>query len=396
MSNVFIDPIGGIAGDMLCAALLDMGLHESQWREALRYLPLTNYDIVVQKCKRGSFSATHMQISPHVRHAHTHQNIEHWEHTHRHHHTIQTMIADSKLGDRTKARASAVFQKLAEAEGTIHNQSPDQVHFHEVGAVDSILDIVGFCIGLELLEIEQVFCAPPPLSLGVTQVAHGYIPLPSPATASLLQGRAVRSGFPNHEQTTPTGAAIVAALCEESAFPNGTFDKVGYGAGTRNPKEYPNILRTFLFSTPCSPILQIETQIDDMTGEELPLLFERCLQAGALDIFATPVLMKKGRAGFLLNVLVRQSKQFDLEEVLFQNTSTFGIRYYPVSRTELLRRYETIQTKWGDVRIKIGSKGDDLLQASVEYEDAATLAKQNHISIRTVMNEALYQWRSRS
>ena len=395
MNCLFIDPVGGIAGDMLCAALIHMGMEEQPWRSLLKKLPLENYQIKIQSCKRGSFSAMHLDISPIERHPTDDKNIEAWDHHHRHHADIQELIARSDLPERAKNRSLAVFQALAAAEGAIHNQRPADVHFHEVGAVDSILDIVGFCVGLELLDVEQIYCAPPPLSLGKTKGAHGYIPLPAPATAALLQGRAVRSGFPNHEQTTPTGAAIIAALCEESEFPSGRIDKIGYGAGTRAPKEYPNIVRTFLFTTPLAPIVQIDTQLDDMTGEELPLLFKRCLKAGALDIFASPILMKKGRAGFLISVLVRATAQEPVEDVLFQNTSTFGLRYHRVSRTELARHHTTVQTKWGPVRIKIGTKGEERMQTSVEYEDAAQIAHRNKISVRAVMNEAMYLWRSR-
>lgn len=398
MKKLFIDPIAGVAGDMLCSALLDLGMDAVVWQQELKKIELSNYNIEIQKCMRGSFSATHLNISPQKVHKSlegTHTHIQAWDHDHRHYSDIVALIDSSTLSEKTKTRSKAVFEKLARAEGKIHNIALERVHFHEVGAVDSILDIVGFCIGLELLDIDAVYAAPPPLSVGTTKGAHGTIPLPAPATIEVLKGRNVRSGFPGREQSTPTGAAILAALSLESEFPSAKILCVGYGAGTKNPNEYPNLLRAIVFEKPQGTILQLDTQIDDMTGEELPLLFERCLKEGALDVFAQPILMKKGRSGFLLSVLTRSDRRTKIENIIFENSSTFGIRYHCVSRTELERRRVLVHTKWGKVHIKIGQLGNREMQASVEYEDAASIAKANKLSIRQVMNEALYQWRAK-
>ena len=400
MSVLYIDPIGGIAGDMLCAALLDLGLNQQTWQETLSNLPLDNYRMEITKCMRNSFSATHLSITPVHIHHHEHQTshrTEPWGHHHRGFSDISSMIEGSSLPANVKRDAISVFRALGEAEAQIHGCLLEEIHFHEVGATDSILDIVGFCLGVHMLGITELYSAPPPLSYGQTHGAHGHIPLPAPATLSLLQERSVRTGYPGHEQTTPTGAAILKALCKEGAFPTTRVTSIGYGAGTRDPKDYPNILRVLL----CAPqttkktssIVSMQTHVDDMTGEGLPLLIERCLEAGALDVFAQPIIMKKGRMGYLITALAREEKQQHIEEVIFTNTSTFGIRYTTMNRTELERFKEPVETPWGIIHVKVGKKNQESKQASVEYEEAAHVARTQNISLDTVYQTTLALWR---
>ena len=404
MSVLYIDPIGGIAGDMLCAALLDLGLDQKKWRAALSSLPLDNYQLHVTKCMRNAFQATHLNIVPIHVHEHSHQHDHHhhaepWGHHHRGFTEISAMIAQSTLPKEVQKNAISVFRSLGLAEAEIHGCTLEEIHFHEVGATDSILDIVGFCLGIHMLGITEVYAAPPPLSYGHTHGAHGQIPLPAPATLSLLRSKKVRAGYPNHEQTTPTGAAILNALCKESAFPTTSIQSIGYGEGTRNPKDYSNILRVML----CSPknketsftIVSLQTHVDDMTGEGLPLLIERCLEAGALDVFAQPIIMKKGRMGYLITALTREEKQQAVEEAIFSNTSTFGIRYTTMKRTELERVKEPITTPWGIVHVKVGKKDQEYRQASVEYEEAAHIARTHNIPLDTVYQTTLALWREK-
>ena len=399
MNTLYIDPIGGIAGDMLCAGLLDLGLPQEAWKAQLETLPLDNYTIEISTCMRNAFSATHLSIKPKQRYEHTHNHTHHhsepWGHHHRGFSTICTLIKKSTLPPKVQHNAMAVFQALGEAEAKIHGCSLEDIHFHEVGATDSILDIVGFCLGIHMLDITKLYCAPPPLSYGHTHGAHGHIPLPAPATLSLLKGKNVRSGHLNHEQTTPTGAAIIKALCKESTFPNTRIKSVGYGAGTRNPTEYPNILRLLLCEQPpqTTQILSLQTQIDDMTGEGLPLVIERCLEAGALDVFAQPIIMKKGRMGYLITALVRKEKQAPVEEAIFTNTSTFGIRYSTMHRTELERTRKPITTQWGVIHVKVGLHNKENTQVSVEYEEAAQVARTHNIPLAMVYSTTLALWR---
>ena len=399
MSVLYIDPIGGIAGDMLCAALLDLGLNREEWQQRLSSLPLDNYQMDIKKCTRNCFSATHLRITPIHVHQHKHNHSHHtepWDHHHRGFSDIASMVNKSTLPTKVKKDALSVFRVLGEAEATIHGCTLEEIHFHEVGATDSILDIVGFCLGIHMLDITEIYAAPPPLSYGHTHGAHGHIPLPAPATLSLLREKNVREGFPNHEQTTPTGAAILRALCKESTFPTTRLTSVGYGAGTRDPKDYPNILRALLCENSkenASTVVSMQTHVDDMTGEGLPLLIERCLEAGALDVFAQPVIMKKGRMGYLITALAREEKQQHVEEAIFTNTSTFGIRYTTMHRTELDRSKEPVETPWGIIHVKVGKKNQESRQASVEYEEAAHIARTEKISLDTVYQTTLALWR---
>ncbi|MAA78666.1 MAG: TIGR00299 family protein [Deltaproteobacteria bacterium] len=400
MIALYIDPIGGIAGDMLCAALIDLGLDQELWQKRLASLPLDNYRMEIKKCMRNSFSATHLTIRPIHVHHHEHHHDHHtepWGHHHRGFSDISSMIEKSTLPSIVKKNAISVFRALGDAEAKIHGCTIEEIHFHEVGATDSILDIVGFCLGIHMLGISELYAAPPPLSYGHTHGAHGHIPLPAPATLSLLREKNVREGYPNHEQTTPTGAAFLKALCKESAFPTTQIKAIGYGAGTRNPQDYPNVLRVLLCAKQSkeknSTIVSIQTHVDDMTGEGLPILIERCLDAGALDVFAQPIIMKKGRMGYLITALAREENQQHVEEAIFNNTSTFGVRYTTMHRTELERIKEPVTTPWGIIHVKVGKKNQEYKHASVEYEDAAYIARTQNISLHTVYQTTLALWR---
>ena len=402
MKTLFIDPVGGIAGDMLCAALMDLGLDEVTWRRNLKQLSIDNYNIQIWDEMRGAFKAKRMEISPQK----THQSpdlvhaapVPSWDENHRHYSDIIDLIDGSNLPTTVKSKAKLVFKHLAEAEAKIHNTDLESVHFHEVGAIDSILDIVGFCIGLDMLEIEQILNAPPPVSTGTIKGAHGVIPLPAPATLELLEDRKVRSGTPGMEQTTPTGAAILKALSKDSEFPEMIIIGSGYGAGKRKTHPTPNLLRLTMGNCELldseEEILCLQTHVDDMTGEDFPILFERLLDAGALDVFCQPIQMKKSRNGILINVLCRPDKRKELEKLIYTNTSTLGIRRQRHQRSTLRRRWEEIKTDWGLIRIKIGEMNGADVNASVEYEDAAAAARLFSLPLNTIREEALRLWRN--
>lgn len=429
---LFIDPIGGLAGDMLCAALLDAGLDEVAWRDGLNRLKWKEDARITRKSvMRGVFAATHINIQPpqntkppsasstmesHTFHTHSHSHT-HGHHSHTHgslhgpisnpgpkptpwseHHRgfkeIQELIMASPLPTRVQEMAVSVFRILGEAEAAIHGTTIDDIHFHEVGAVDSILDIVGFCLGVHLLGIEEVYAGPVPLSSGMIQTAHGRTPLPAPATLRILQGWPSAQGHPNHEQVTPTGAAIIQALATPSAFPSMTVQQDGYGAGTRNPPAYPNLVRVCIGTvedneslqdeTP-SDIVEIQANIDDMSAELLSPLIDRLLDAGALDATLTPIIMKKGRAGHLCTILATASQLDTVIDSLFTHSSTFGCRFTTKERRTLTRSWDTVETPLGSARMKVGQIGNEIKQTSVEFEDARQLAEQHMRSVSEVM-----------
>lgn len=419
---LYIDPIGGIAGDMLCAALLDAGLDEMQWRSTLDQLSW-NEDarIVRSSVIRGVFAATHVNIKPstsarepslpptghghhhtHDHHSHTHTHTQlnsagphptAWSEHHRGFTEIASLITMSPLPDRVKKMAIQVFRVLGEAEADIHGTSLDEVHFHEVGAVDSILDIVGFCLGVHLLNVTTIKVGAIPLSTGTIHTAHGLTPLPAPATLRILRGWPSTQGHPNHEQVTPTGAAIVKALAIHSSFPSMVIESDGYGAGTRNPTAYPNIVRVCIGteqqagsidSTPTN-IIEIQANIDDMSAELLSPLMDQLLEAGALDVTLTPVLMKKGRSGHLCTILSTTDQLDSVTESLFTHSTTFGCRFTTKQRRVLKRVWDTVHTKLGTARMKIGFQGNVQRQMSVEFEDAKQLALKHMCSVASVI-----------
>ena len=316
-----------------------------------------------------------------------------WSDHHRGFSDISSLIESSPLPDTVKSNAIRVFRILGEAEAAIHGTSLEEVHFHEVGAVDSILDIVGFCLGIHLLGITKVLAGAIPLSNGTIHTAHGKTPLPAPATLRILQGWPSVKGHPNHEQVTPTGAAIIKTLADYSDFPAMTVRCDGYGAGTRNPPAYPNLVRVCIGTrespsqtadTTPSDIIEIQANIDDMSAELLGPMIDRLIESGALDVTLTPILMKKGRAGHLCTILSTREHLDRVITALFTHSSTFGCRFTHKERRILERTWDTVQTVLGEARMKIGHQGNVLRQMSVEFEDAKHLAEKHVRSIASV------------
>ncbi|MFF2090643.1 nickel pincer cofactor biosynthesis protein LarC [Paenibacillus sp. NPDC058174] len=356
---------------------------------------------------------SHDEYDHHHDHAHSHHHSYHDHHTHDehdhhhdhgHHHEhrkasdIIEMIEQSSLPERVKARSLAIFHLIAEAEGKIHGMNPADVHFHEVGAMDSILDIIGVCLALESLDVSRIIVSPVPTGTGRLRMAHGLYPIPAPATAELLRGVPLSPFTAKGELTTPTGAGIVKALAAEFAtLPAGTIDRIGYGAGTKN-FEHPNVVRAVLYkqeqeqdqrqgTLSKETVIVLEAQVDDSTGERLGYAMERLFEAGALDVYYTPVYMKKNRPGVLISVLCYPPTAELCEDTLLAETSTFGVRRSEWTRRALDRQWIEAETKYGMIRVKQALEGGRIIRQSPEYEDAAQAARAFCVSLETVYNE---------
>ena len=384
--TLFVDPVGGIAGDMVCAALIDVGADLSMIEAGLASLPVDGLRVSTAKVQRGVFAATHFLV----------ECTEEQQH-HRTWSSIRTMLENSSLPEQVRTRSIAVFERLAIAEAAVHGTDVADVHFHEVGAWDSIADIVGACLALESLQVNSIVANPPPLATGTIQTAHGSMPLPAPATLKLLEGWPVRTGPHGRECTTPTGAALLAALAQPGPMPTMQIVNTGVGAGTRDPKDTPNIIRVVLGkeSTVRSSLQSVEVleaQMDDLPGEHLPPLINALLDAGAVDAFASPILMKKGRSGLLVTALTGKDTVDAVTDAMIRHGSTFGVRRYSAERTVLDRWHETVETPHGTVRVKIGALHGEVLHAAPEFEDVQARADQSGQPAPTIHAAALHAW----
>ena len=425
-SILYLDPFSGVSGDMFVGALLDLGLDLARLHHELSKLNVAGYHLSSKKVMRGSMAATKfdVEIAGHVEteydlkdgekvladanHGHSHGSDH--GHSHGHEHAsgsaaapaplrrnfaeIRTLIEASSLSENVKANALRAFQKLAEAEGRIHGLPPEKVHFHEVGAIDSIVDIVGACIGLELLGVDEIWCGPVALgSGGFIKCDHGLMPVPAPATLEIMKGLPIRKSPVEKELTTPTGAALVAALVKEfGALPPMRIDKTGYGAGSREVQAVPNVLRVALGTldeaASSDSILEIRTNVDDLSAEVLGHVCERLLAAGALDVFFTPIQMKKNRPATMLTVLAEPHQLDAIAGILFKECSTFGLRYQAQSRIKLARRMVSVATEFGEVRVKIGEWQGQVVSRHPEFEDCRAHAEEKSVPVRTVIDAA--------
>ncbi|KAA0891621.1 nickel pincer cofactor biosynthesis protein LarC [Oryzomonas rubra] len=388
MTIVYFDCYAGISGDMTVGALLDLGVPLEHLQAELAKLPLPpgSYVLSTSRAERRHIPALKFDVAVHD------------HHTHRHYGGIDAMIAESSLADSVKERARRIFRRLAEAEATVHGVPLDEVHFHEVGAVDSIVDIVGTAICLDYLGVTEVSAAALPLGGGFVETAHGRLPVPAPATAELLHGLAVHGDCGDGERVTPTGAAIIAALAAGTGQrPAMRLERIGSGAGGKDFSDCPNILRAFLGTVEKAaggddPVMVAETNIDDSTPEVLGYVMERLFEEGALDVFFTPVQMKKNRPATQLSFLCRPEELENLARLVLAETSAIGLRHYPAGRIVLERRVEELQTPLGPVRFKLVSDGGLLLRAAPEYEDCRRIARERGIPCREVM-EQVVAWR---
>ena len=379
MKILYCDCRAGIAGDMTVAALLELGVPLEFLREELARLslPRSGYSIETERVKRQGIMATrfHVRVEEHQ--------------PHRHYTDISGMIEESSLAPGIKERAQRVFYRLAEAEAKVHGVEIGHVHFHEVGGVDSIVDIVGTAICLDYLGVTELHVSPLPLGSGWVETAHGRLPVPAPATAELLKGMPVNGDIGSGERVTPTGAAVLAALATGfGASPAMRVLGVGCGAGSRDFDDVPNILRLVLGekdgTLPHDDVVVAETHIDDMNPEILGFLMERLLEAGALDVAFAPLQMKKNRPGIRLTIISSPAHLDELARMVLTETTAAGIRYYPARRLKLDRVIEERETSLGRVRVKVFRDGAGLLRVAPEYEECRRLALEKGLPLQEV------------
>jgi pyridinium-3,5-bisthiocarboxylic acid mononucleotide nickel chelatase len=387
MRIVYGDLIGGASGDMFAAALLDLGLPLDVLKSELKKIPALKYRLEVGSKKVGSIRAARFRVL-----APKQEPERSWS-------NIRRMIQQSALAAEVKDRAIDIFARLAAAEGKVHRVSPERVHFHEVGATDSIVDIVSAAIGSDHLKIDSFYFSRVPLGRGVTLSRHGALPLPGPATLELLKGLPVEWIDLEAETVTPTGAAIIAALGKEfGAAPEMTIERIGYGAGAKEFAGRPNLLRLVMGRDEAAArreeMIVVETNIDDMSPEFYDYLFERLFAAGARDVFLAPVQMKKNRPGTLLTVLTESGLRDKMTDIIFSETSTIGVRYYPVKRAILKRDIVSVRTKYGAVKVKVVEQPDGSRRAAPEYDDVKRIAARKKIPLKTVYEEAVRSFRS--
>lgn len=378
MRTLHFDCFSGISGDMTLAALIDAGVDVGAIQALYRSfgLPIT---LEVERVKRNGIAATYANITAPD------------QETYRFLKDVEAILNQGEMTARQRDRALAIFHKLAHAEATVHGMPLEKVHFHEVGALDSIADIAGVAVALDLLNVEYITCRSVPPGSGTVKCDHGLMPVPAPATALLLQGIPLATAPVKAELVTPTGAAILATVVNEfTDQPSLTIEKVAAGAGKRDFWEQPNILRIFVgtrrSATPTAEgdvITVLETNLDDVPSEFIGYCIEQLFAAGALDVFTMPIQMKKQRPGVLLSVLTESRSVAALETILFRETGTFGIRKHVVERSKLDRTFVTVQTPWGAVQAKQGTR-DGFTILTPEYEACATIARTHHVPLREV------------
>ena len=387
----YFDCFSGISGDMVLGALVDAGADLRAIESELRKLGLEGWTISAEKVKRGQIFATHVKVSTTEGHHHRGLSI------------ILGRIEKAQLAPRAAERARRIFTRLAESEARIHNLPVEQVHFHEVGAVDSIVDIVGAAIGFELLGIDEFACSPLDVGAGQVMTAHGLLPVPAPATADLLKGIPVYTSGIQKELVTPTGAAIATTLSTSyTKIPEMTLTAIGYGAGSMDFPEKANVMRLLIgeresvvagehsHGSADAPVTVIETNVDDMSPQIYGYFVERALAAGALDVFSTAVSMKKNRPGLLVTILCEPSNQARLTDLLFSETTTIGVRMYEARRRTLAREFLNVETEFGEVRMKISRMNGSVLNATPEYDDCQRIAAAKNIPLKDVLAAATY------
>lgn len=389
MALAYFDCFAGAGGDMIVAALLDAGADRVRLEQQLSALGLSDYRIRVESVQRSGLGGTKFTIDV---------NTDHQPHRHLSH--ILEIIDAAQLPERAAERARRIFTRLAEAEAKVHKTDIEKVHFHEVGAVDSILDVVGACLAMEHLDIETVLCAPIPLGSGTVECDHGTMPVPAPATAELLVGARTVPGLLTGEMTTPTAAAILTTLTSGYAPPpEMEIAATGLGAGTRDDGPIPNLLRVLIgqgnAGETADTVVQLSANLDDCTGEVLAAAIDALLAGGCLDAWASPAVMKKGRPGWVLSALCEPAEISRVERMFLSETTTFGVRQVTGPRRKLARSFETVETRFGELRIKVGRLDGKIISAAPEFEDCRAAAQAHHAGVREVMDAARLAWQER-
>jgi len=382
MKIAYFDCIAGASGDMMLGALLDAGLPEATLRERLAALRMVDFELEIKPVLKSGFRATKLNVlvADKVKQRHLPE--------------IEAIIRESELPLAIQERAIAIFRRLGEVEAYIHNTTLDQIHLHELGGVDTIVDVAGVLLGLDSLGIEQVFCSPLPLGRGFVRGAHGQIPLPAPATVALLKGVPVVGSDLSIELVTPTGAVLLTSLAESfGPIPAMTLTGVGYGAGGYD-LPIPNVVRLLVGETASAgssmteTLVMLETNVDDLNPEIYEYVMARLFEAGALDVFLAPVQMKKNRPAALIHVLCRPGQVEPLTTILFAETSTLGVRQQFVTRRALARTVQKVETPYGPVRVKVAQWGEGQTKAAPEYEDCRRLAELHQVPLREVYRAA--------
>jgi pyridinium-3,5-bisthiocarboxylic acid mononucleotide nickel chelatase len=385
MKLAYFDCFSGISGDMTLGALIDAGCPVDLLRSELQSLQVPGWTLTTEKVWKNGMSATYVRVQ-------TEDQQKHRSLT-----TILEILKKSSLEEPVRERASRIFQKLGEAEAHVHDAPIEKVHFHEVGAVDAIVDIVGSCIGFQALGIERFACSPLNVGGGTAKMAHGVLPVPAPATARLLQRAPTFSNGVQRELVTPTGAAIVATLCDSfGPQPPMTVSAIGYGAGTADLEGQPNVVRIMIGETARQvssagdeEISIIEANLDDMNPQIYGYVLEKALAAGALDVYTTALQMKKNRPGTLLTILCRPEDTDALMSIIFAETTTFGVRTHRAQRRVLPREWVNVSTGYGSVRIKLSRSNGHILHVTPEYDDCRKLAVEKQVPLQQVISEAL-------
>ena len=385
MKTLYLDCFAGISGDMFLGVLIDLGVSEDLLRQELTKLTLPHYSIAARRVVKQTIAAVKFDCVEEQHHHH---------HEHRGFTEIVNLITRSALPETVKRRAVNIFSRLGTAEAKIHGVPLAQIHFHEIGAVDSIVDIVGTCIALELLGITAVQASPLPCGSGFVETAHGKFPVPAPATLELLRGIPIVPAPVSAELVTPTGAALLAEFCGRyGAIPPLVVEKIGYGAGTRDLVDRPNVLRGVLGHLLESPstgdrVATVEANIDDMNPEFFGDVMERLLATGVLDVFWTPIQMKKNRPGTLLTVLCEVNDADRVADLVLAHTTSFGVRIQEARRRRLDREIVAVRIPAGEIAVKIGRLNGKVVQRSPEFESCRRIAAEANVPIKEVYNEA--------
>lgn len=409
---MYLECFSGVAGDMLLGALIDAGLPVDALRDALGSLGV-GHEIAVTRVLRCGVTATKFDVaassaSPagHAHEPHSHgagrvHTHEAGADGHRSLGEIVHLVSHSALSKRARARAAGLFRRMAEAEADIHGVPVDEVHLHEVGALDSIIDIAGVVFAMEWFGIDDIEASPLNVGSGVVNIEHGRFPVPAPATLRFLQGVPVYSEGPKMELVTPTGALLVSEFARRyGPMPAMVIERAGYGAGTRDTPDSPNVVRVVIGErvpnrVPAEGVVEINAEIDDMNPQLFGPASERLFEAGALDVFLTPVFMKKGRPGTLLTVLATAAHRESMLDLIFRETTTIGVRIQTVERETLERRWDDVEIAGGRVRIKVASRRGEVVNAVPEFEDCVKVARETRRPLKQVQSDALSAWSAR-
>jgi pyridinium-3,5-bisthiocarboxylic acid mononucleotide nickel chelatase len=376
----YLDCVGGLAGDMLLAALLDAGAELETLRSVPGALGIDGVEIGVERVERQGIGALQLRIEAPA-------GDDHRDYAH-----IRDLVATADLPEPARARSLEAFARLAEVEGGIHGVPPEDVHFHELGSLDTLVDVCGAFVLLDELGVDRIVSSPLPFARGFVTAAHGVLPLPAPATLGLLEGAALAGVDTEAELVTPTGAAIAATVVDGwGQLPPLTLERVGYGAGTKDLADRPNVVRVVLGTAAwrTTQVVVLETNLDDFSPELVPDAIERCFSAGALDVWTVPAQMKKGRPGFVLTALARPDAEPAIARALLEETTALGVRVSRLERYELEREERVVELEGGAVRVKVGILDGRVVNVAPEHDDCATVAKATGRSVKSVWAEAL-------